>query len=133
MNIFRKYKTIEEMLPDFMLSKEGAVTKTVYGTYLCHIRILIEWLKDNHIANQPMKKITEENIRDFFHYIWRERHLDRGTCEKYFLHNRLLFKYAQKRGEIDTIPFDLVVLPRQEKDQGAEVISAVHLNCKCLV
>ena len=128
MAIFRKYKTIEDILPGFLLEKEMGIQRRSFVAYTCHTSVFIDWLKQHKLLNQPLKKITPENISEFFHYIGIEKELDRPTCEKYFLDLRQLFKYALKRGEINSIPFDLVVYPRKKKDQGAEVIQLEDLQ-----
>jgi integrase len=125
---FRKYKTIEELIPGFLLEKEMVVQGKSFLPYLNHTTQFVRWLKDNHILNQPMRKITSENITEFFYFIGRERNLDRPTCEKYFTDLRQLFKYALIRGEIDKLPFDNITFPRKKKDQGAEVIQIEDLQ-----
>ena len=128
MEWFRKYKTIEEVIPGFLLEKEMVVQNKSFLPYLNHCTQFVEWLKKNDILNQPMYKITSQNITEFFYYIGKDRNLDRPTCEKYYLDLRQLFKFALKIGEIETIPFDNVTLPRKKKDQGADVIQQEHLK-----
>jgi integrase len=128
MDLFRKYKNIEALLPGFLLEKEtGIQTKSFYPYNWCS-KVFIDWLKENHLANQPMRKITSDNVANFFYYLGRDKDLDRSTCEKYFLNLRQLFVYAKKRGELEVIPFDNIVYPRKKKDQGADVIQIDDLK-----
>jgi integrase len=124
MDLFRRYKTIEEILPGFLIEKEAGIQAKSFYPYNWCSKVFIDWLKEHHLANQPMRKITSDNIADFFHYIGRDKDLDRPTCEKYFLNLRQLFNYAKRRGELEIIPFDNIVYPRKKKDQGADVIQA---------
>jgi integrase len=128
MNLFRKYKTIEAILPGWLLERETVSSRKTFNGYHCNAMVFIDWLKEQGILHQPIRKITSQNITDFFYFLGREKGLDKPTCERYFLHLRLLFKYALKLGEIDNVPFDFVVFPRKKKDQSADVIQAVHLK-----
>jgi integrase len=128
MSFFRKYKTIEEILPGFLLEKETGIQAKSFYPYNWCSKVFIDWLKENHLANQPMRKITSDNITNFFFYLGRERDLDRPTCEKYFLNLRQLFYYARKKGELEIIPFDNVIYPRKKKEQGADVIQVDDLK-----
>lgn len=128
MSIFKKHKTIQDILPDFLLEKEIGNGFKTYQSYQSHAYVFINWLKRQGMDNIPIRKITSEIVREFFFYLGKERGLDRPTCEKYFLHLRLLFYHAQKIGEIDKIPFDLVAFPRKKKDQGAAMIHQSHLK-----
>lgn len=128
MGLFKKYKTYEDILPGFLMEKETINQHKSFSAYNCHTKIFLEWLKDNGLAEQPIKKITSENITSFFYFLGKEKGLDRTTCEKYYLDIRQVFKLAQKLGELETIPFDFVVLPRKKKDQGAEMIQSYHLK-----
>lgn len=128
MNIFKRHKTIEEMIPGFLLERETQGNLKTSMSYHSHIYVFVEWLKSKQLADLPMRRITSQDVADFFLYLAKEKGLDKPTCEKYFLHNRLLFVYAQKREEIDIIPFDLAVLPRKGIDKSAEVIHPEHLK-----
>jgi integrase len=127
-SIFRKYKTAEELLPGFLLEKETGIQGKAFSAYNHQNQVFIQWLKERKLNGVPLRNITSENISDFFFYLARDKSLDRTTCEKYFLHVRLFFKYAQKRKELEILPFDLVVFPRKKKDQGAEVIQLEDLH-----
>lgn len=128
MGIFRKYKTIEELLPSFLLEKQtNTLPKTARG-YEGNAYVFLDWLKTKGIENVPIRNITENNITEFFYYLGKEKGLDKPTCGKYFEHLRALFNYAFERGELNDVPFNHVVFPRKKKDQGADVISNVHLK-----
>lgn len=122
MNLFKKNKTVNEILPDFLMEKEMTVQHRSYVPYVGQTRVFITWLKNNNLESTPINKISQDNITNFFYYLGREKKLDKPTCEKYFLVLRQLFQFAQKRGELNYIPFDNVVLPRKKKDQGAGII-----------
>lgn len=128
MDIFRRYKTIEEMLPGFLLAKETGTCYKTSSAYHAHTFVLINWLKDQGLSNIPMRKISSQNMTDFFYFLSRDKELDRTTCEKYFLQLRLFFNYAKSFGEVDVIPFDHIIFPKKKKDQGADVIQSVHLK-----
>lgn len=128
MNIFRKHKTIEDLLPGFLLEKE---TESKYRTsvgYNTHILILVEWLNSKNMQGIAMDKITPVTMAEFFHYLAKVRGLDRPTCERYFMHVRAIFNYAKKLGEVKEAPMNLVVFPQKGKDKSAEVIHAEDLK-----
>lgn len=128
MGFFRKYKSIEELLPSFILEKEVSTQhKTVRG-YEGNIYVFLDWLKGKGIENIPIREISENNITDFFYYLGKDKGLDKPTCEKYCLHIKALFTYAYNRGELNDIPFTYIVYPRKKKDQSADVISNTHLK-----
>ena len=128
MSIFRKYKTFEELIPGFILEKEMTVSNKSLSPYSHQTAIFLAWLKEHNLDKLPLRKITSDNITDFFYFIGKDKGLDRPTCEKYLLNIRQLFRYAQKRGEIDSVPFDNVTMPRKKKDQSAEVIQIEDLR-----
>jgi site-specific recombinase XerD len=128
MEFFRKYKTPVELLPGFLLEKEISIQRKSYSTYSGQLPVFTDWLKEHGYDNLTIRKITPEIISDFFYYLGKDKGLDRPTCEKYFLNVRQLFKYGQKRKELEDLPFDLVVFPRKKKDQGADVIQDVDLK-----
>lgn len=128
MNLFKKHKTFRELLPGFLAEKETQVMVRSGMAYRSHSRAFLTWLTRNNYDNTPMRKLTSEIISDFFKYLVRVKKLDKSTCEKYFLNLRVIFKYAQKWGEVDKIPFDLVVMPNKKPDSGAEVIHPEDLS-----
>lgn len=128
MSIFRKYKTIDELLFGFLLEKETTTQYKTYQSYRGNIGVFIDWLKEQGLDNVPIRQISENNITDFFYYLGKDKGLDRPTCERYCLHLKAIFNYAYDRGELNDIPFGYIVFPRKKKDQGADVISNDHLR-----
>jgi len=127
MGIFKKHITVEELAPEFVTQKEMTTVHKTFITYIHHIKVFTYWQKENNI-NVPIRRVTQEQIRDFFMYLANERGLDRDTIDKFHIHIKSLFKYALKKGEITRLPFDLVVFPRKKKDQSADVIQPEHLK-----
>lgn len=128
MSIFRKYKTITGLMDGFLLEKETSTLHKTSQGYRGNINVFLLWLEDNRLKDVLIRNITENNITDFFYYLGKEKGLDKPTCGKYFEHLRALFNYAYDRGELNDVPFNHVVFPRKKKDQGADVISNVHLK-----
>lgn len=122
MSLFRKYKKTEEIIPEFLLEKEIGLQSRSFYAYSRATTVFAGWLRYNQLDKESMKNITSDNISDFFLYLGRTKKLDKPTCEKYFLNLRQLFQYAEKRGEINFVPFDRVSFPKKKKDQGAEAI-----------
>jgi integrase len=121
-DIFRRYKTFDEIVPGFLLEKEGEVqTRSMYP-YNNHTRVFSYWLKEKGYSHYPLRKITPQMMADFFFHIGRGKGLDRTTCEKYFVSLRALWKYCVKWGEATELPFSLISFPRKKKDQGASMI-----------
>lgn len=131
MPFFRKYKTIEEVMPGFLLKKETEISHKAAMTYHSMCLSLADWLKDQGKENIPMRKITEDDMTEFSYYLGRDKGLDRPTVEKYFMNIRCLWKYAEEYGEVDYLPFNHVVLPRKKKDHGAAMIH--HEDLKVLL
>jgi len=127
MGIFKKHITVEELAPEFVTQKEMTTVHKTFITYIHHIKVFTDWQKEHNI-NVPIRRVTQEQIRDFFMYLANERGLDRDTIDKFHIHIKSLFKYALKKGEITRLPFDLVVFPRKKKDQSADVIQPEHLK-----
>lgn len=122
MNILRRYKTFEEILPSFLAEKQIQVGRKSYLSYTRKSTVFNEWLQEQSLYDKPMRKITEQHIADFFVAI--APRFDRPTCQKFFLTLRSIFKYAKKKGELDILPFDkeMVVFPRKGKDCSAALI-----------
>ncbi|MEN6388834.1 MAG: site-specific integrase [Syntrophomonas sp.] len=128
MGFFRKYKTVEEILPDFLAEKEMTIQHRSFYPYMRATNVFMHWLKYNQLEQKSIKSITSDNISDFFLYLGKTKNLDKPTCEKYFLVLRQLFQYAEKRDELYFIPFDRVSFPKKKKDQGAEAIQSDDLK-----
>jgi site-specific recombinase XerD len=127
MDFFKKHKTIEDLLPEFIMTKEVKDSLKVWQSYEHHIKVLLHWMESQGIKNTPIDKITSENIRDFFFWMGKNDY-DKTTCERYFLSTRAIFKYAQENGHLHKVPFDKVVFPRKKKDSGAAMIQNIHLK-----
>ena len=112
------------MSPAFLAEKELQVGRKSYLSYTCTASVFSQWLHKVGLHDKPMRKITEQNIADYFLYLANERKSDRPTCQKYFITLRVIFRYAKKKGEIDVLPFDrdLIVFPRKRKDNSAALI-----------
>jgi len=122
MSLFRRHKTVKDMIPGFLAEKEVAVQHKSFLPYLNNFRVFKEWLEIKGLADIPMRKISQQNMADFFLYLGSERNLDKPSCEHFLLNLRQLFRYALKRGEVEYLPFDLVVMPKKKPDQGADII-----------
>lgn len=127
MSIFKRHKTIEEILPGFLLEREMLSKIKNSQAYRTHVYVFIDWLNANKITT-VIHKIDSKIIGRFFIFIGRDKGLDRPTCERYFLHLRLLFIYAKRLGEVDSVPFDEVIFPQKGVDKSAEVIHAEDLR-----
>jgi integrase len=128
MAIFRRYKTFKDLAPGFLMMKESVDQRRTFVGYQGQCRVFEDWLEENHLDNVPLRKLTADNIRDFFYHLGKDVGLDKPTVERYVMDIKQVFKYALKRGEIETIPFEGIILPRKKKDQGAEMIHPSHLK-----
>lgn len=124
MNILRRYKRFNEILPLFLAEKEIQVGRKSYLSYTRKSDVFYEWLEKQGLADKPMRKITEQHIEDFFVSIANSHKFDRPTCQRFFINLRCIFRYAKKRGEIDHVPFEKesIVFPRKGKDCSAALI-----------
>lgn len=57
MNIFRKHKAIEDLLPDFLMTKEIKDSKNVFNSYARHINTLVRWLDNQGVKDKAINKI----------------------------------------------------------------------------
>jgi integrase len=128
MNLFKSYKTAKEIAPSYLLEKETVDNHKTYSDIAHRVDIFLMWLESQGLQNTPIRKITQDNITEFFYYIGREKKFDKGTCEHFLWSIRQMFTHAKKLGELTEMPFGNVVLPRKKKDQGAEVIHPSHLK-----
>lgn len=124
MSILRRYKTFDELVPDFLESKRISLQHRSYLAYPGRIEIFSKWLRNKGLSKLSLKKITNAQIASFYSWVSEARDLDRSTVEKYVVAVRSLFQYAQKRGEISEIPFDLVVLTIKKRDCSPKYIPA---------
>lgn len=128
MNFFKRYKTIEDVLPAFLLERETQGNARTSMAYESHVYVFLQWMEERGLRLVAMNKITDQSMADFFIYLSKDRGLDRTTIEKYLIHLRLLFQFAQKREEVTRIPFNLVVVPKHHIDKSPEVIQHDHLK-----
>jgi len=68
-SIFRKYKTIEQLLPGFLLEKEISIQPKTFQFYERAPRVLMNWLDENGMGKRLMREISQNNIKDFFYYL----------------------------------------------------------------
>jgi site-specific recombinase XerD len=123
MGILRRYKRFEEVLATFLPEKQMQVTRTTYLGYTRAAFLFGEWLKEHGLDSKPMRKISAQDIADFSIHLAQSK-FDKPTCESFIMRIRSVFKYALKRGEVVTVPFDrdLIVLPKKGKDHSAALI-----------
>lgn len=123
MSLLRRYKSFNEVLTAFLPEKEIQVCRKAYLSYTRTRDVFAQWLKDRGMADKSMKKITAQDIADFSVYLAGLKY-DKPTCEKFIMNLKVIFKYALKRGEIETLPFDrdLLVFPKKGKDCSAALI-----------
>jgi len=123
MSILRRYKRFDEVLAAFLPEKEIQVCRKAYLSYTRTSDIFIVWLKNKDLFDKPMRKITAQDIADFSVYAAGLKY-DKPTCEKFIMNLKVIFKYAMKRGEIESLPFDkdLIVFPKKKKDCSAALI-----------
>lgn len=116
------------MLATFLLEKEIQVCRKAYLGYTRASHLFSVWLREQGLADQPMRKITAQHIADYSVHI-ASRKYDRPTCAKFIMNLKVIFKYALKRGELETLPFDkdLIVLPKKGRDCSAALIPTLIL------
>ena len=124
MSILRRYKTFDELVPDFLESKRISLQHRSYLAYPGRLEIFSKWLKENKLDTISLRKLTNKNIAAFFNWVSESRDLDKATVEKYVVAIKSLYKYSQKIGEVKDIPFDLVVLPIKKRDCSPKYIPA---------
>lgn len=93
MSLFKRYKTIKEMIPGFLKEKEVAVQRKSFLPYINASKVLTAWLEDHGKADVPMKRITSQNMADFFLYLGKEKNLDKPSCEHFLLNYTLIRCY----------------------------------------
>lgn len=128
MNILRKYKTFDELLPDHLQLRKIQLRRGTYDNYVSICSCFSKWLIANNYNTIPVIKITREIISHYFIYLANERDLDKTTCEKRLLMLQIFWRYAIKIGEVEKEPFDMVTLPIKKKDCSAQIISPNHLR-----
>ena len=125
MNLFKQYKSFNDILPLFLKAREITCKKATLKGSKTHMNIFKEWLDSQRLSDIPLRKITKYHIESFSGYLADKdngRGLDMTTCEKYRLSLSSLFNFAIERGEVDVAPVYLFTLPPKGKDCSAELI-----------
>ena len=60
MSFFRKYKTIEEVMPGFLLKKETEISHKAAMCYHSMCLALADWLKDQGKEHIPMRELMDQ-------------------------------------------------------------------------
>jgi integrase len=121
-------KTFDEILPAFLAEIGITIKHRGYMSYTGSTKVFSAWLSGEGLSDIPMREISPDAMAKFFVYLATERDLDRPTCQKYFMSIRKVFQYAQKRGEVDKLPFDLIVFPHKKEDKSSQVITPDHMK-----
>jgi len=121
-NIFKRYKTFNEIIPDFLVEKEIIVEHRTFIGYTGKIKVFTEWLKENKLSEKPLRKISNDDIKRFSIYLANTKDLDKETCKKYREALSSIFKYAEEVGETKIIPFDKFIIPIKKRDCSPKYI-----------
>jgi len=122
MKFFKENKTFEEILLEFLELRRISLSEATYRGYVGYCGLFNSWLKIHNYEKLSLRKLNPDIIAKFFLYLAVDRDLDKATCEKYYQDLKIIFKYAQKRNLIETLPFDLVTFPAKKVDRGSKVI-----------
>lgn len=130
MNLFKKsHRTFDEVSSEYIRSRQGKLAPRSVSNHRSKIKIYSEYLESVGLAKTPMHRIDRHMIASFLNdYLPVERSLDRPTIDKYFMVLKSVFRYAQKLGETDSVPFDLYEPSKKKEDKSAEIISPEHLK-----
>ena len=116
-------KTFNEVLPEFLAVVKIQVSDKVYKTYSSQLNRFYCHLSEQNAAKIRIKDISNALVGSFILELATKHHLDRPTCQKYFISLRRLWQFAVKHGYTDNMPFDTVELPKKGKDMACSVIS----------
>lgn len=119
-------KTFNEIIPEFLAVVKIQVSDKVYKTYGAQLRRFSAFLETNKSSHLLIKEIPSTLVGNFFLELASTHHLDRPTCQKYFISLRRMWQYAIKHGYTDNLPFDTVEFPKKGEDMSSEVISPEH-------
>ena len=124
MNIFRRYKTFDEILPSFLEGKKIELKQKSYSGYVGKTKVFSDYLKENNLSDLPMRKLPNEDLVKFFNKnLSTDKKLDRPTVKKYFESIKAVFAYALEMDEIEYIPaFKGIKFPPKGKDHSAALI-----------
>ena len=123
MNLFKTFKTFDEIMPLFLADIKIQIKHKSFLSYSGTTKVFSEWLTLHGLSSLPLRKISSDTMAEFFTYLATGRKLDRPTCQKYAISLKKLFKFAEKRGEVEIFPFDLITFPQKGISRGAQVIS----------
>lgn len=122
MKIFKTHRTFSEVAEEFLRKGEISLRHRTFVNQKGQVTAFGRWLKEHDLDSIPIRKISSETISDFFVFLAKEKHLDRPTCEKYFLVLRALWRYAVKNSDASVIPFDNIAFPPKGRDCSAKRI-----------
>jgi len=122
MKIFKTYRTFKEIASEFLSRGEISLRHRTYINQRGRVNAFTKWLEENSLDETELRKLTNEDISDFFTHLVKDKKLDKPTCEKYFLTLRSLWKFAVKNKEADFIPFEKVSFPPKGVDRSAKRI-----------
>lgn len=124
MNIFKKYKTFDEILPSFLAGKKIEINPKSYSGYKGRTKVFSDWLKVNNQSAIPLRKISNDDFVRFFHdLIINEKKLDRPTVKKYYETICAVLNYAVDMDEMEYLPsFKGLKFPKKGKDCSAQLI-----------
>lgn len=129
MNIFKKDRTFDEILPIYLKNKKITLrTHKTFQSYKSQTEMFSKWLIDNDYSKFPLKKIDKKIVDAFFVYLADTRDLDRPTCKKYYNSIKGVFNYAIDNDELITLPFKKVPFPTKKRDCSAQVIPPEKLK-----
>jgi len=119
-------KTFNEIIPLLLEELKIQISEKSYKTYKSQNNRFNEYLKSIGGDTLPISEITNEMVGRFFLHLASEHHLDKPTCQKYFISVRRVWQYANKHGYTDKMPFSTVIFPKKGKDMSSEVIPPEH-------
>jgi integrase len=111
-----KHITFSELREFYLEEKRIVLKDSTYRGHCGKTRLFAEWLEEHGLEKKPLRKLTNQNIHDFFVYLAEDRDLDKSSCEKYRDLLKVFFKYAKKLHLIRKFPFKRIVLPLKKRD-----------------
>lgn len=134
MNLFKKYKTFDEVLVPFLEGKKIEVSPKTLSAYKGKTKVFSEWLQANGLSNTPLRKLSNNDYIRFFHEcLIGEHKLDRPTVKKYFQSIRAVIYYAIDVEEVEFMPtFKGLKFPKKGKDCSAQLVPEDKLPDLCV-
>jgi integrase len=119
--------TFDQIKNDYLAVRELTRENGTYKGDKTHTRIFSEWLTNAGLNNLPFSQISKFHIEKFSLYLSSPadkggRHLDKGTCMKYYDYLCNIYSYAIKRDIVSVRPLDLFIIPPQHADNSAQLI-----------